>query len=90
MRARDRWHDRLEQVEREFVAASSAAELLEDRLQSDPAYLRSRDLGVPDADRMRRGLEATYLIRLYAVFEAALREVWAASFGKAAEPPCGI
>ena len=87
MRARDRWHDRLKQVEREFVAASAATDLLEERLRSDPAYLRSRNVGMSDSDRMRRGLEATYLIRLYAVFEAALRDVWSASFGKATEPP---
>lgn len=87
MRARDRWHDRLKQVDREFLAAAAAADLLDERLRADPAYLRPQRLGLPDAGRMRSGLEATYLIRLYAVFEAALRDAWLAGFGKATEPP---
>ena len=95
MGARIQWLDRIKGVEREFYAARLASELLSERLRSDSSYLKNwkarqaangRALGTPDAERMQRNLESTYLLRLFAVFEAGVREAWIKALGKSTNP----
>jgi len=65
------WHERIKEIEREYKAAAIAATRLNDEVIQGAAQLN---------DDIRRGLrsavknlEGTYLVRLFAVFEAALR-----------------
>ena len=69
------WQDRIKGVEREFTAASRAAELLLQVIQTDPSIL-PRGLKVRDVRAMADNLEATYIIRLFAAFETGLRSYW--------------
>jgi hypothetical protein len=61
--------DRIVAVEREYLAASVAAELLQERLDADPAFLAAHDLRSRDARNLRAHLEGTYVIRLGAAAE---------------------
>jgi hypothetical protein len=72
---RRKWHSRIKDVEREFTAARKAADDLLSALQIGTAILPS-DTKVRDANNMSKNLEGTYLIRLFAAFEAGLRSYW--------------
>lgn len=78
MPSRFEWQARIKAVEREYYAINMAARRMLDVEWVDlghvPNNLQQRDL-VNAADR----LESTYLIRLYAEFEAGVRECWASS-----------
>jgi hypothetical protein len=80
---------RIRAVEREYLAASVAVELLDDRLRADPAFLAPYELRNRDAGSLRANLEATFFIRLFAEFEAGLRDAWARAFGRTTHPPQG-
>lgn len=79
--------ERIRNVEREYLAALSAVELLEDRLRADPAWGVSRGWRARDGENFMERLEATYFIRLYAEFEAGLREAWKKFYRKRTTPP---
>ena len=64
-----------------------AVETLRERITADPAALPARGLRPRDVDKFKENLEATYLIRLFAEFEAALRDVWANCYRRRSEPP---
>ena len=85
MNKRQEWLERIKRVELEYLAVSEGLALLTEAVRSG---------GRPPADRLnpshlqtaRENLEATYLIRLYAVFEAGLRESWKDCFGRHSRP----
>lgn len=78
--------DRIDGVAKEYLAARSASALLERKLQEVPSF------GVPFGWNKRFGkefvanLEKTYLVRVYAEFEAGLREYWTTHEGEATRP----
>lgn len=72
--------ERMRSVEREFLAARSAAELVETQLQTDPQWGIARGWQVADASNLAANLEITYIIRLFAEFEAGLRDCWQSYF----------
>lgn len=74
-------------VAKEHLAATSAADLLETELQADPNYGRQLGWDSRDGVAFKANLEATYIIRLYAEFEAGLRDYWANHLNKTTEPP---
>ena len=74
-------------VEREYLAASVAADLLQERRGADPAFLAAHELRSRDARNLRAHLEGTYVIRLCAEFEAGLRDAWQNAFGRPTQPP---
>jgi len=74
-------------VAREYVAAKSAAGLLKAQLQADPNYGRSQGWEARDGEAFGANLESTYMIRLYAEFEARLRDYWANHLNKNTHPP---
>ncbi len=51
--------DRIVAVEREYLAASVVADLLQERLGADPAFLAAHDLRSRDARNLRAHLEGT-------------------------------
>lgn len=73
----------------EYQAATAAVELLEERLRADPSFLAGRDLRRRVARNLKGNLEGTYLIRLFAAFEAGLRDAWLKKWGRTTEPPVG-
>ena len=87
MNRRDRYLERIIDVYREYLAATVASEELDRRLRSDPAFLSSRGLRGRVALSLRANLEGTYLIRMFASFEAGLRDAWRNVFDRSTEPP---
>ncbi|HWE35723.1 MAG TPA: hypothetical protein VG406_04060 [Isosphaeraceae bacterium] len=84
---RRQWRlERLRAIEREYRVALAAAEGLDQLLRADPNALEGRGLKVKDRENYRTNLESTYLVRLFAEFEAALREAWGHAFGRATRP----
>ncbi len=79
--------DRIVAVEREYQAASVAADLLQEQLDANPAFLATHELRSRDARHLRAHLEGTYVIRLGAEFEAGLRDAWQNAFGRPTQPP---
>jgi hypothetical protein len=74
-------------VAREYLSAKSAANLLKAQLQTDPNYGRNQGWEARDGAAFNRNLESTYIIRLYAEFEAGLREYWANHLNRPTNPP---
>src|SRR5437868_3819800 len=67
------WHEHIKDVEGEYQAARIAVDRLKAGLVATPDLLKRNDVArayLRDADR---NLEGTYLVRLFAAFEAALR-----------------
>ena len=73
-------------IMREYRIAKVAAQDLRARLRADPSVLSEEQLQVADYHNFRDNLEPTYLIRLFAEFEAGLREAWALAFGQTTSP----
>lgn len=67
--------NRMKAVEEEFRAAALAASDLMRRSADDPTILHSTRVSPAALRACRDHLEDTYLVRLFAVFEEALREV---------------
>jgi hypothetical protein len=73
-------------VEREYRVAARGVDRLLQQSQSDPTVLGDAAVMPADVRRCLDNLENTYLVRLFAVFEESLREVWAAAFAKTTYP----
>ena len=73
--SRFEWSERIKKVEREFLAAQQAGTVFLDQVQRDPTILLG-DVRMRDVRAMVEFLEGTYLIRLFAAFEAGLRTYW--------------
>jgi hypothetical protein len=72
-RYRDSWHDYIKRIEREYGAVRMAFDRLVVDVRKKPDILKKGDpirVGIRDA---HENLEGTYIIRLFAAFEAALR-----------------
>jgi hypothetical protein len=81
--------ERIVGVEGEFFAARTAVALLDERVQADPAFGRNDGWRSRDAREFRSNLEGTFLIRIFAEFETALRDAWENSFLRTSRPPTG-
>ena len=82
MKARDRRLERICAVEREYRTASIATAILGSQLRADPSALNVHRLRFQDFTKLTDNLEPTYLIRLFAEFEAGLREAWTMFYGR--------
>jgi len=74
-------------VAKEYFAAKSAADLLNAQLQADPNYGWNHGWESRDGAAFHANLESTYIIRLYAEFEAGLRDYWANHLNRPTQPP---
>jgi hypothetical protein len=83
---RFQWHERLDSVQVELQVAMTAARHLTDLLQSDPSIGSGDGWKAADARRWVNRLEATYLIRLFAAFEQALRDYWNQGLARKSHP----
>ena len=86
MRKRDEWIKRIKLVEQEWEIATTAVSWLELDARNDPTILPT-DSGTKDVHRTAVRLPATYLVRLFAVFEAGLRQFWVDELGRETQPP---
>jgi hypothetical protein len=84
---RDRRIQRVRNVYEEFLAATVALELLEEKMNSNPSYLSRKEIRGRVVRELRDHLEATYLVRLFAEFEAGLRDIWKKKWLRSTEPP---
>lgn len=84
---RQRRLDRLRAVDREYQVSELSVSYLRAGIAADPAALAGRGLRPRDADAFEENLAATYLIRLFGEFEAALRDLWTNGFRRRTEPP---
>jgi len=72
---RDTYFKRIEAIESEFGVARLAARELLGRCKFDPMTVQAHGLRPRDIQRCLASLEDTYIIRLFAEFETALREI---------------
>jgi hypothetical protein len=69
------WHERLKAVEAEFAVAGLAVAAF--RLEAESGRVRlPHPLGLDDIRQTAGNLHGTYLLRVVAEFEAALRSYW--------------
>jgi len=67
------WHEHIKDVEGEYQAARVALDRLKAALIATPDLLKKKDEARRYLRRADRNLEGTFLVRLFAAFEAALR-----------------
>lgn len=77
------WQSRIKAVEREYMAMQQAAAYFRQVALNDPAVIRD-NLRHRDIVLATKNLEGTYVIRLFAEFETAVRQYWSANW--ATEP----
>jgi hypothetical protein len=70
---RSEWQEHVKNVEREYGAARFAIERLRDQAHASPDILGGNDPTRKHLARTLEDLEGTYIVRLFAAFEAALR-----------------
>ena len=73
-------------IEREERAARLGIVRLHLQCLDDPTILGNVSVRPADVVACQNNLENTYIIRLFAQFEASLRDVWAAAFGRPTRP----
>lgn len=79
--------ERINAVAREFGVARLALERLELTVRTDPELLRKARWTPADVANAKDRLETTYLLRLFAEFEAGLRDAWENAFKQTTTPP---
>src|SRR5438309_6546766 len=67
------WHEHIKDVEGEYQTARVAVDRLKAALVATPDLLKKKDEARRYLRHADRNLEGTYLVRLFAAFEAALR-----------------
>ncbi len=78
--------ERIKAVHQEYLAATSAADLLVIETTADPSFGLMRGWKQRSGTAFVANLEATYIIRIYAEFEAALREYWSTYLNRITNP----
>src|SRR5439155_7570710 len=67
---------RITAVLQEYLTAKTASDLLTAQSDANPSYGRDHGWEPRAGEAFTDNLEATYIIRIYAEFEAALRDYW--------------
>lgn len=75
------WDEHIKDVENEYRATRVAVDRLRGQLVASPDLLDSDDITRKQLRNADRNLEGTYLVRLFAAFEAALRSYDRAKHG---------
>jgi hypothetical protein len=89
MSRREERLNRIRAVEREYLVNLVSMRLLEQHLLANPSALDKFDLRQRDYQTCSDNLEATYLVRLFAEFEAGLRQAWR-SLVRNTSPPAQV
>jgi hypothetical protein len=77
---------RISAVLQEYLAAKTASNLLTAQTDANPSYGYSHGWEQRAGVAFTDNLEATYIIRIYAEFEAALRDYWLTYRGQMTRP----
>jgi hypothetical protein len=85
MRKRDEWITRIKLVEQEWEIATVAVARLADEARSDLTLLPPNSK-FQDVRRTAEALPTTYFVRLFAVFEAGLRQYWRDGLSRPTQP----
>lgn len=75
------WHQHLVEVWGEYRSARSAVDRLKAAVAEAPDLLQAEPVAREYLPRAHRNLEGTYVVRLFAAFEAALRSYDRAKYG---------
>jgi hypothetical protein len=75
MPLRSEWLSAIREVENEYFAMELGSEYLRDAVRADPTIVL-KDSRAEFVSEARGNLEATYFVRLFAVFENGLRHYW--------------
>ncbi len=86
MRKRDEWITRIKSVGREWEIATLAVTRLAEHVRVDPSLLPP-NVGPKEVNRTAATLPATYFVRLFATFEAGLRQFWRDGLTRDTQPP---
>jgi hypothetical protein len=78
---------RLKAVAEEYRAAQSAATLLGEELKKNPSFGDAHGWSNTAGKGFQNNLEATFIVRLYAEFEATLRDYWEKYRERDTRPP---
>jgi hypothetical protein len=79
--------ERVNAIAREWLAATFASQLLDEELKRDSGLFVGRSFELADVRDGEENLPGTYIIRIFAEFEAALRDVWGNHFHRDTVPP---
>ncbi len=77
---------RIAAVLQEYFAAKTASDLLTAQTTANPSFGRDHGWEPRAGTAFTSNLEATYIIRIYAEFEAALRDYWLTYRGRDTRP----
>jgi hypothetical protein len=77
---------RMAAIEQEWRAATLAVAELARRALDDPTSLRAATVTHADVRACLANLQPTYLVRMFASFEEALREVWRRVYARTTRP----
>ncbi len=86
MNRRAKWLKRMASVVQEYLAGQTAADWLESQIRPNPSFGRSKGWEPAGGEAFIENLEATYIIRLYAEFEAGIRDYWESYRGRDTRP----
>jgi hypothetical protein len=86
MNRRQKWLQRMAIVVQEYLAGRTAADWLDGQTQPDSGFGRKHGWEPRGGLAFCENLEATYIIRLYAEFEAGLRDYWDSYRGRDTRP----
>lgn len=85
-RCLDRIHRIIAPFDEWQVAVLAESSLTED-LRRDPNLLKRNDLDPSDFSGWKENLVGTYLVRMFAEFEAGLRDYWGNGLNRLTKPP---
>mgnify|MGYP000101640711 CR=1 FL=1 len=78
--------ERIREVEREWQVVRAALDQLRSRLIGNPSLLQPLDLERGDFNRADERVDGVFVVRMYAEFEAGLRETWTRFFKRRSHP----
>lgn len=78
---------KLDLVSVEYRVCRLAADRLWLSIEQDPTLIIQLQMKRAEIRETIRRLEYTYIVRMFAAFEAALREIWTGAFRRKTEPP---
>ena len=77
---------RIAAIEQEYLAAATAADWLAKQLKADPSFGDQYGWEGRGGLDFSENVETTYIVRIYAEFEAGLRDYWRNYLGKDTKP----
>ena len=78
---------RIANVAQEFLAAMTAAQWLQSCQEADPSFGDQHGWEAKAGMDFCENMEATYIVRMYAEFEAGLRDYWKTHLNRDSHPP---